>query len=821
MKKTWGYRLALILIFQILILLCIPAGYLYGSNIDWLNQHTAIGETIRTACLEQKTLLPGFLNLGGGSNGFQFAYYGYLRPDILIGCLLPDISMEKIIMVYMLINCLSSALLAFEWLRTEGMEDSWAFGGSFLFMTAACFFHGHRQIMFINYMPFLILALLAVKKEKDQLLCICLVLIYLHSFYFSISCLAVLLWYGRQTRGRNFWKAYAKQVILSIGIAAILLLPTGLVILEHKRAAGTVTQSLMWRINCKLDSMLYTPYGMGLTAVSLYALCLGLGSKKHRKNCLLYLILSSWWLAAYLLNGTLYARGKILIPFMPLEVLESARILRELKKGEMQWELWPFLFLILSWRRHEGTWKSEWMAADILVILAIVLWEKCKRKKRSGCMANVPMAILLCMPFAFCLRTAQTENFVSRAQVERLEKGAWEVKTAMIPEPDPMYRFDSLRNSLDTGNRDAAAGRRKTTMYSSITNQDYSHVYYDLLQTPIQISNRVALLTADNPFLLHFMGIRYLETRKDQVPEGYRVMAEEGETVIAENPFVLPMAYVTERSMSEGDFQKLDSIEKLEALTRYTIVPDAWKEDDGESVWESKMESFEPIWKDWEIPEGIGIQKIEAENQETPVFQISAQKAGTLTAKLGNFPKGMILLLRFTVKNQTGKEVVIEINSISNKLSGRSAAYPNGNKTFHYQFSQEQGEFQISYSKGEYRVKDITWHAFPKESFREKEITKVIARTCRRNEILSCKAEVEKDGYFITSIPLQNGMEIWIDGKKAETEKVNEAFAGTRITAGTHEISIVFIPPGLRLGGLISIVSLLAFIGPTVKHRRR
>ena len=42
-----------------------------------------------------------WLSLGGGVNGYLFSYYGFLRPDILIGCLFPQIPM-----VWVLIGCL-------------------------------------------------------------------------------------------------------------------------------------------------------------------------------------------------------------------------------------------------------------------------------------------------------------------------------------------------------------------------------------------------------------------------------------------------------------------------------------------------------------------------------------------------------------------------------------------------------------------------------------------------------------------------------------------------------------------------------------------
>ena len=71
--KRCAPLLVLILLFSVLIILMVPSGCVFGSHTDWLNQHVTLAETIRRACLEQHTLLPGWLELGGGANGYQFS----------------------------------------------------------------------------------------------------------------------------------------------------------------------------------------------------------------------------------------------------------------------------------------------------------------------------------------------------------------------------------------------------------------------------------------------------------------------------------------------------------------------------------------------------------------------------------------------------------------------------------------------------------------------------------------------------------------------------------------------------------------------------
>ena len=163
-------------------------------------------KTIRDACVEQHTLLPDWIDLGSGSSGYQFSYYGFLRPDILIGCLFPQIPMVYILIGYMLALYLASVLLCYMWLQSEDISPFFSFIGSVLFLTAGCLFHMHRQIMFVNYLPFLILAFLCVKKRKFRFLPLCMLLICLHSFYFAIAAFAAIGWYWLRTEKRHFGK---------------------------------------------------------------------------------------------------------------------------------------------------------------------------------------------------------------------------------------------------------------------------------------------------------------------------------------------------------------------------------------------------------------------------------------------------------------------------------------------------------------------------------------------------------------------------------------------------------------------------------------
>ena len=172
-------------------------------------------------------------------------------------------------------------------------------------------------------------------------------------------------------------------------------------------------------------------------------------------------------------------------------------------------------------------------------------------------------------------------------------------------------------------------------------------------------------------------------------------------------------------------------------------------------------------------------------------------------------------LLDFTVENQTKKAVVIDVNGIRNKLSGSGAPYPNENETFHYQLSGGADglltRLTVIFESGSYIIRNIRWHTFPKALLTEKDYTSVVPVAARETEIFACAVTCEEDGYFVTSIPMQRGMGIRVDGNAAPVLTVNTAFVGAKLSRGTHVVELTYTPPGLRIGYAVSAVFVFAF----------
>ena len=90
----------------------------------------------------------------------------------------------------------------------------------------------------------------------------------------------------------------------------------------------------------------------------------------------------------------------------------------------------------------------------------------------------------------------------------------------------------------------------------------------------------------------------------------------------------------------------------------------------------------------------------------------------------------------------------------------------------------------------------------------------------KKREVLHCKAEAVTDCLFVTSVPYQKGMRVFVDGSPAEPELVNTAFLGCRIGRGEHEIQIIYHAPGVRAGKVMSLAGLL-FIGLCIYYGKK
>ena len=600
-----GTRAAHLLLSCFALLLALgPAavrGEFFGYGSDWLSQHLPLAETLRSAMLDSGRLLPLYLHLGGGSSVYDFAYYGLLRPDVLLGCLFPQVGMEYLLAGYSLAGIVLGTNLLFWWLRRrlrgEPLGARAAAFAAVLYAAATCLFHAHNQLMFVNYLPFLILTLIGIDRMAEQgkgawLVTSGLSLVYLHSFYYSISCLAVCGIYaidwvrgmrgasepigamrgdhaqahvcelrgtregecpacaGKlrrsesgtkcEKRAKSFVLRLAGCVCLSIGLCAVLLLPTGLDILSGSKDGGVFAAQLKL-LDLTLEGMLYTPYGMGLTLISLYCLLTALAQRKTRFLAICMLAIVTIPAVSLLLNGLLYARGKILIPFLLPMLLLCAQVLCGFLQGSEKPPLWAGALCLVPWAAacaESGSILTNrlllidwllllgWILLDWLLMMGWVLWMRRAGMKRvftAGATTKTSVrtrciALLLLVPCVVSWTLQMKAGYVEQAQlnfgtVRQALKGAQQRIEQAEADKLQSARWEILSEGYKMSNYAPLPQMQRTSMYSSMTQQGYAAFFYDMAGNAIPARNRVALVPGKNPLFNALMGVRYVTVK--------------------------------------------------------------------------------------------------------------------------------------------------------------------------------------------------------------------------------------------------------------------------------------------------------------------
>ena len=169
MKKDKKYLIIYILITLGVLIGFSCSNYLFGSNTDWLNQHTAFPEYFRKSFYTTHNFFPNFIfNLGSGQNIYNFSYYGLYNPLIIISYLFPMIKMQTYIIGVMLLVTLITTIMIYYFIK-EKYDIKIAFISGLLYLLAApILFNAHRHIMFVSYMPFLLLGLFGIEKYNKN-----------------------------------------------------------------------------------------------------------------------------------------------------------------------------------------------------------------------------------------------------------------------------------------------------------------------------------------------------------------------------------------------------------------------------------------------------------------------------------------------------------------------------------------------------------------------------------------------------------------------------------------------------------------------------
>lgn len=816
-KKDKINLLVITIIFIGIIIFILRNNTLYGSILDWNTQHSVIPEYFRSLFYKTLNIFPDFaLNLGSGQNIYNYSYYGLFNPVIIISYFLPFISMKSYIQISSILLVYSSVILFYYFLRRNKVNENVSLLSSVVFLTASpLLFHSHRHIMFMNYMPFLILALIGVDKyfEKDnsKLLCISTVLIILMSYYYSIPAIISIVIYGvykyiklnKKITVKSFFKdgfRFLIPIMISILISCILLVPTFYAILIGRLPNDiniSLSDLLVPRINVKY--LMYNAYGVGLTSISLLAL-INLFFDKKRENRFLLICLSSliiFPIINYLLNGTMYIDAKVLIPFLPLYTLVISYMFDKIstKKIDLRKLVIASLAVLFLIYVGKSSYGNYFYIDFIFSLTLIIIATKTNTKYLFKVLTIVLLVIYSCAGNS-------KDTLVSRKDINSSENVNQEKLIKKIPKG---YDHTTLYN-LKLENVNNIYGNLNIYsdyLYSSTGNANYNLFMFDTFEVPMQSRNRLIISANKDLMYLMFSNNRYFIGDNVDIT-GYKEIDKIGDTKLYENTDVLPFMYVSYNYYSKTDFSKKSFPYNNEILLNNVVVNEKTNNEFKTSIKETFIRQSDIKYMDPSIINNGDRITVKKDNSR-------------MLIDIPEVARNKILFVSFNLEPQSCKvgDLLVNINGNTNKLTCREWKYYNGNTTFNYVISGDtSNKVEVTFSKGMYKIDNLKIYYMDYNDIKDinKKVTKVDIDSKTKGDKIYASVETEKDGYFVTTLPYDKGFTIKVDNKKIDYEKVNIAYVGFKISKGKHNIVIEYKAPFKIVGLIMSFIGIIVYI---------
>ena len=404
-----------------------------------------------------------------------------------------------------------------------------------------------------------------------------------------------------------------------------------------------------------------------------------------------------------------------------------------------------------------------------------------------------------------------------------------------------LYRVD--RSFLSVSWRDSLAHRYKGVQAANSLNQPGYIEFNQALDIPFPIGsicNIAGFGSRQN--LQTLVGVKYFLAKKGHaVPYGYERIYGTGDITVYQNMHALPLGFAYDAYIDYESFSRLENHQKDEALLK-AFVPDRSKAD---PVHLSKLSaadlsnycfrqdisllpgrvdavvhgvpdsSFENAF-----PEKIVIQA----SHESPVIDITVGPGAYALC-------GTALNLRMLIECDLASDAVLYWKKPGEEFAAaRSLDVQLRKRLFLYNFGDVTGAINhhalqldgagaydlrllLRDVSGQIVIRNVAISArYPADmGGYVEDVLKLQGRALAiqqyGSDYLRGDIRLDHPGLLFLSIPYDEGWWATVDGRETETEKVNIGFTGIRLDAGHHTVELRYVPPWMKAGKIVSLLS--------------
>ena len=828
----------LTIIYFLIILALTRFRYAYGSTVDWGGQHYVFPDYFRKLFYETGNLFPSFApNIGCGENIYYFSYSGLFSPIIMLSYLFPFVEMSLYIQLVSILGIWISILLLYRFMEQRFRKETAFICGLLFLLSTPLVFHSHRHIMFVSYMPFLILAMESVdlmfeRKIKSPLI-INTALIILSSYYFapsSIISISIYATYSYLKRNSsvtaiNFLKDAFKFVlciIAAIMISAILIIPTLAIICSGRETTNSMISLKMLIPFSGINITGLNPYSMGISAFGIISIISAVLCRGNKARRFLGIILAGIIILpvfSYVLNVGMYLDGKVLIPFIPLALITTAHTYEEFIANPKRIKPTVVIFAIyamLSALLYESdSSKSTVMlvlfCADALICSILILWFL---KNGRKVFMIISMTLITAIVF---VGTNFYDELIPLNVLEKEKSLVSEEMLSIINSDENIYRSSTNVNKTDTVNMIYGNGYYSPYIYSSLHNKLYNNFYLEKIQNENEYRNNSLTTCSSNILFNIFIGNKYLVSNKSSATNNYtRIMSRSG-IHLFENKYAMPIGRSCNRLISRKSFEKLSMPEKMEAITKCIVIDS-----------ENEQNDYEPTCIEYN---GIVFPQSDKIESKDGSYILKSDEEFSAECRLREpIPKNKILIIYMDIEDLSKKcDARIKINGMKNTLTNPNWRYCNKNNNFSFVLTGENNSelrcLNYVFSNGEYKISNIK--AFTIDFPEKIDLTGEFKfnKTESKGDIIKGSIECNDDGYFLLTVPYEKNFEIEVDSVPQKYEAADYSFIGFPIKKGTHQITIKYTAPYHTEGLVISIagnlILLFLFLFSDIKNIHR
>ena len=669
------------------------------------------------------------------------------------------------------------------------------------------------NIMWLDCMALAPLVLLGLERlvdgESTALYYIALALCIWSNFYIAIMvCIFVALWffiYWLEHRESGFaaWVRFAWYSLLAGGTAAVLILPTAVVLGYSGNQGVSFPDTVEWYFQIMAELarhlMLVDTYTgaehwpnlyCGVFVIVFFVLYL-LNRKISWKQKLSRVLLAALFVVSFANNildflwhglhfpTSLPGRQSFLYILLLLAVaFEAFCRLRETK-------IWHFLiavaagalFLFFAYRNSDSemldqtvfTVSAIFMGSYLVLLAGFLLGnEKVRRLLLAiGCFAL--LAELTLNYDATGLDTVSRTAYREYADGCRTVLAEAEEKRQASGDGEAFYRVEELERK--TKNDAGLYGYRSATQFSSLMNLDVSHFYQEV---GMEGGKNFYCANGATPLLAAMLSIRYVLADNEMEAGPLRDPVASAEKVwLYENAYVLPLGFMMpEEVIDAWDYEDLGDIGAQNELARLLgaaaemFVPVPSVSAAGESGFTAEEDGY-----------------YYATYDKTSVEQLAAEMSGGRSRSYTKVSHGYTLEFGYctagtevTVTNEDDETVALTVYRLN------------------------EGAVRTAYEA-------LAAQTMQMEEFSDTDIRGTV--------------DVREAGRLIFSIAEEDGWKLYVDGKETEPERFGGAFLSVHLEPGVHDIRLCYVTPGFYAGAGVSAVCILLAVCSILFEKRK